>query len=67
MAIVINECLILFSFKLMMEVALTTRAFKFRDAWLELLPKLWEYVKMDCPKLLQDCPEDEDADALDDG
>lgn len=51
----------------MMEVALTTRAFKFRDAWLELLPKLWEYIKMDCPKLLKDCPEDEDADALDDG
>ena len=22
---------------------------------------------MDCPKLLEDCPEDEDADALDDG
>jgi len=35
-AVVVNECLALFSFKLMMEVALTARAFKFHDAWLEL-------------------------------
>ena len=51
----------------MIEVSLTTEASNFKDAWLKLLPKLWQYVKTDCPELSDDFSEDVDLDELDDG